>query len=586
VIHAALIAQLAIVALFVACGPTPENQVDTGHPPAGASDPAAATATDTATGFRFTDVGVRAGLDFINVSGSVTQDFVLESMSAGAAFIDYDGDGFQDLFVVNGTRLTETPPEGARNRLFHNEAASPSDSIGTRKFREVDRDFGVAGWGMGCAAGDYDNDGDVDLYVTYWGPNRLYRNDGGGFVEVADSAGVADRGWGSSAAFGDLDADGLLDLYVTNYLEFDPQRPPGGGGKCLYKGMEVFCGPAYAPRQADRLYRNEGDGTFADVSAATGVGGYGLPALGVIFGDFDADSDLDIYVANDGEPNSLFRNDGGWQLTEIGRAAGVAFNRDGKAQASMGVHAGDFDRDGDLDLFATNFSDDYNTLYRNDGSGHFSDATSDVGLGESSLSYLGWGTGFVDFDNDGWLDLFVANGHLHPQLDQSFHGLFYAQRNLLYRNRQGRYVEAGQASGRDWSVEKVSRAAAVGDYDNDGDSDLFIMNLNDRPTLLRNDSGGNDWLGLLLIGTQSNRDAIGARVWVRGEGFELVREVHRGWGFQAQQDPRLLFGLGQGRRVEEIEIRWPSGRRQVITDAPSGRYLTIRESWFATDQSR
>ena len=497
-------------------------------------------------------------------------------MSAAAAFADCDGDGFLDLFIVNGTRLTGAP-EGAGNRLFRNEPDPGEGSGPARKFREVEAGLGPPGWGMGCAAGDYDNDGDVDFHVTYWGPDRLYRNDGGDFAEVAAGAGVADGRWGSSAAFADLDADGHLDLYVTNYLEFDLEMPPGGGGKCLYKGLRVFCGPAYAPRQRDRLYRNQGGGTFADVSAAAGVEAHRLPGLGVVFGDFDGDADQDIYVANDGEPNLLFRNDGGWRFAETAKTAGAAYSLDGMAQAGMGVHAGDFDNDGDLDLFTTNFSDEYNTLYRNDGGGSFEDATGEVGLGETALPFLGWGTGFADFDNDGWLDLFVANGHLHPELDRSFLGLFYAQRNLLYHNRGGRFVEVGAGSGEVWSIEKVSRAAAVGDYDNDGDADLFVMNLNDTPTLLRNDSGGgNGWLGLRLTGTESNRDAIGARVRVRGGGMEQVREVQRGYGFQAQNDPRLLFGLG-GRRAEEMEILWPSGRRQLIADPPLGRYLKARE---------
>ena len=524
---------------------------------------------------QFADVSAESGLNFVNVSGSAAQDYVLESMSAGAAFLDYDGDGYQDLFVVNGTRL-QGSPLGAKNRLFHNEPGTGR----TRIFRPVEADLGAGGWGMGCAAGDYDNDGDVDLYATYWGPNQLYRNDGDGhFAEGAAKAGVADARWGSSAAFGDLDADGLLDLYVANYLEFDLRRPPGGGGKCLYKGLYVFCGPAYAPRQADRLYRNKGDGSFADVSAATGVSARSLPALGVVFGDLDADGDQDIYVANDGEANLLFRNDGNWRLAEVATRAGVAYSKDGVAQASMGVHAGDFDNDGDLDLFATNFSEELNTLYRNEGSGLFRDATIEVGLGGIARPLLGWSTGFADFDKDGWLDLFVANGHLYPQLDRHFLGFFYAQRNLLYHNRGDRFVEVGENSGAGWRIEKVSRAAALSDFDNDGDIDLFVVNLNDSPTLLRNDSGDrNNWLGLELVGVESNRDAIGAQVRVQAGGLEQVREVRRGYGFQAQHDPRLLFGLGPHERVDWVEIRWPSGRRQVLRNPPLRRYLTVREA--------
>jgi len=559
-------ARLFLGATCCACGLTEKEEAPVGDGDRGGSAAAASAP------FHFVDASAEAGLDFTNVSGTPAQDYVLESMSTGAAFLDYDGDGFQDLFVVCGTRLDGAVP-GARNRLFRN---LPGDVQASRRFREVAADFGAPGWGMGCAAGDYDNDGEVDLYATYWGPNRLYRNDGGVFSEVGAEAGVDDGRWGSSAAFGDLDADGWLDLYVANYLEFDLERPPGGGGKCLYKGMEVFCGPAYAPRQADVLYRNLSDGRFADVSASTGIGATRLPALGVVFGDLDGDGDQDLYVANDGEPNLLYRNDGAWSLVDIAATAGVAYNAHGMAQAGMGAHAGDYDGDGDLDLFVTNFSDDYNTLYRNDG-GRFADVTEVSGLGQTALPHMGWGTGFVDFDNDGWLDLFVANGHLHPELDRSFSGMFYAQPNLLYRNQAGTYAEIGASSGAVWRIEKVSRAAAVGDYDNDGDADLFVMNLNDAPTLLRNESGGGNWLGLELTGVESNADGIGARVRLRAGARHLVREVQRGYGFQGQNDVRLLFGLGSNERVDEIVIRWPSGRRQVLVEPPLRRYLAVRE---------
>jgi hypothetical protein len=494
-------------------------------------------------------------------------------MSTGAAFFDYDNDGFQDLFVVNGTRL-EYQPEEARNRLFHNEPGAGRERV----FRQVEADLGMGGWGMGCAAGDYDNDGDVDLYVTYWGPNQLWRNDGAGrFAEVATAAGVDDGRWGSSAAFGDVDGDGWLDLYVTNYLEFDLDNPPAGGSKCHYKGLYVYCGPEYAGRQADRIYRNRGDGTFLDMSDSTGVGARRYPAMGVVFNDLDRDGDLDLYVANDTEPNLLWRNDGDWRLVQVAVQAGAAYSGDGLPQASMGLHAGDFDRDGDLDLFATHFSEELNTLYCNEGTWRFRDCTREVGLSQIEGPYLGWGTAFVDFDRDGWLDLFVANGHVYPQLDQSYADLRYAQRNLLYRNEGGRFREVGGQSGAGWKLRKVSRAAAVGDYDNDGDVDVFIMNLNDTPTLLRNDSEvANRWLGLRLVGAEG-RIAIGAEVRVRTGGSEQVREVHRGYSFQAQNDPRLLFGLGSAAAVEQVEIRWPSGRRQVLSSLPTGRYVEVVE---------
>ncbi|MSR83148.1 MAG: tetratricopeptide repeat protein [Candidatus Latescibacteria bacterium] len=524
---------------------------------------------------QFTEVGLLAGLDHANVSGGPEQDYILETMSAGAAFLDYDGDGYLDVFLVEGTRLGGPPP-GTHSRLYRNEQSGEN-----RLFREVSAEAGVdhTGWGMGCAVGDYDNDGDPDLYATYWGPNRLYRNEGKGrFAEVGVLAGVADSSWSSSAAFGDLDLDGDLDLYVTNYLEFDLAHPPGEGRPCLYKGMEVFCGPKGMVAQPDRLYRNEGNGRFADMSAATGISRYHYPAMGVVFGDFDDDGDADIYVANDSEPNLLFRNDGNWAFAEVGALAGVAYSEDGRAQAGMGVHAGDFDNDKDLDLFVTNFSDDLNTLYQNQGKGRFVDVTSAVGLGGVARPFLGWSTGFFDFDNDGWLDLLVANGHLYPQLRTQREGLAYAQRNLLYWNRGGRFEEVGLEAGPGLGLEKVSRGAAFGDFDNDGDADVLVANMNDLPTLLRNDGGNrNNWLGLELTGSTSNRDAIGTWVRVRAGGSEQVREVQRGYGFQSQHDPRLLFGLGHNLVAEQVEIRWPSGQVQVLEGLAAGCYWQIRE---------
>ena len=429
------------------------------------------------------------------------------------------------IFTEIRTRM-ENPLDGARNRLFHNERGTGPDGGDARVFREAKVDLGPGGWGMGCAVGDVDNDGDPDVYATYLGPNRLYRNEARGrFAEVAKEAGVADAGWGASAAFGDLDADGFLDLYATNYVAFDLEHPPSPDIKCSYKGLDVFCGPSGFAPQPDRVYHNRGDGRFVDKSADTGLVSFVYPGLGVVFGDFDADGDLDIYVANDTAPNLLLRNDGDWQLTEVGLKAGVAFGGTGNPQAGMGVNSGDFDNDGRLDLFVTNFSDDVNTLYRNEGNLRFEDVTFAAGLGGIVPPYLGWGTGFFDFDNDGWLDLFAANGHLYPQLEQYPFGLRYAQANLLYHNRGGHFVEVGRERGPGWAIEKVSRAASLGDFDNDGDVDLLVVNLNDRPTLLRNEGGnGNNWLGLKLVGVESNRDAIGSRVRVVTADLELVRE--------------------------------------------------------------
>ena len=527
----------------------------------------------------FIDVTGASGLDFENVSGSPEQGYIFETISAGAAFLDYDGDGYQDIFVVDGTRL-EDAPATAGNRLYRNRGAASSP-----QFEEVTEVAGVghSGWGMGCAVGDYDNDGDPDIYVTYWGANRLYQNRGDGrFGEVAVEAGVADGGWGSSAAFADVDMDGLLDLYVVNYLEFDLDDPPAGNLGCRYKGLESFCGPEGINAQADRLYRNAGAGTFVDETEKAGMARRALPGLGVVFGDYDRDGDPDIYVANDSEPNLLYRNDGGWRFAEIATEAGLAYSENGRAQAGMGVHAGDYDNDGDLDLFVTNFSDDVNTLYQNQGGEQgdlrFVDATYSGGLAGIVQPYLGWSTGFFDYDNDGWLDLFVANGHIYPQLEQLSDGLRYAQRNLLYRNERGRYMEVGRRAGPGWQIEKVSRAAAVADYDNDGDGDLLVMNLNAPPDLLRNEGGNlNSWLGLELVGTRSNRDAIGARVQVWVGGRAQVREVQRGYGFQSQHDHRLLFGLGQASAVDSVQVLWPSGQSQVVQELLPRRYHRIRE---------
>ena len=528
-----------------------------------------------ARGFRFVDVTEEAGLDrHRNVSGSAEQRWIVETMSAGAAILDADGDGALDLFLVGGTRFREPPPT-AGDRLFRQVDRGPD---GVPRYADVTEMAGLdeVGWGMGVAAADVDADADADLYVTRWGPNELYRNRGGGtFAAIAGSAAVDDGGWGSSAAFGDLDADGLLDLYVTNYLEFDPAQPPGGGEPCSYRGLDVFCGPLDVERQADRLYRNLGDGRFDDVSRATGVGSLRRAGLGVLFADLDGDGDQDLYVANDSDPNTLLRNDGGWRLTEVGALAGAAYTEDGQSQAGMGVDAGDFDRDGDLDLFVTNFADDYNTLYENDGAGRFTDASAAAGLVMDSRPLLGWSTAFVDFDNDGWLDLFVSNGHLYPQLAAHEGGLSYPQVDLLYRNQKGRFTLVDGGPG--WGRRAVGRAAAVGDLDDDGDADLLFVDLNERPTLLLNDGGNRPpWVGLRVL-DGSGAVAVGARVELFSGGARQMAEVRAGRGFQSSHDPRLLFGLGAAGRVDSLRVRFASGRQQRLGPLQTRRYHTLRE---------
>ena len=526
---------------------------------------------------RFTDVAQASGLDFVHRSGSAEQRYILEAMGSGAAFFDYDGDGWLDFFAVNGTRLQDAPQMG--NRLWRNVPAS----TGQRVFADVSEAAGLQriGWGMGTAIADYDNDGDLDLYITYWGPNMLYRNEGDGSFVVVD-AGVEDARWGASAAFGDIDGDGWQDLYVTNYVAFDLDDPPSGGELCSgWKGLTVFCGPHGLDGEADVLYRNKGvapatgqHGGFVDLSVRTGIDQQKYLGLGVLFSDYDGDGDQDLYIANDSTPNVLYRNDGDWRLAEIGAFAGVAYSEEGRVQAGMGVDAGDYDNDGDEDFFVTNFSDDVNTLYQNTGEGSFADATHSAGLGGAVRPFLGWSTALADFDMDGWLDLFVANGHLYPQLTAHPLGLSYRQRNLLYWNKAGVF-ELAEVAGLE--IEQVSRGAAFGDYDNDGDLDLAVNNLNDRPNLLRNDGGNrNNWLGLDLVGAEG-RGGEGAVVSLWVGGRQLVRSARRGYGYLSSSDGRVLFGLGDMAVVEKLEIRWPSGKVEVVERPPSRCYLIVRE---------
>ena len=574
---------LFIAILAVGCSPqAPSEQPQS----ATVQSPAHLTAEESHP-VLFTDVAAQVGLDFANLSGQDNPQLLVETTSTGVAFLDYDDDGWLDLFFVNGTLLDADPPQ-ATNRLFHNEPGPNAQ----RHFREVTRQSGLLakGWGMGCATGDIDNDGDTDLLVTYWGPNLLYRNNGDStFDEIAAHAGADHPGWGTSAAFADLDSDGWLDLYVTNYLHIDLDHLPQDGQPCQYKGLAVPCGPQGVPAQADVLYRNNGDGTFADMSASSGLDQWSYAGLGVAFGDFDNDGDLDIYVANDSEPNMILRNDGDWYFSEIGQAAGAAYSESGRPQAGMGVHSGDYDNDGDLDLFVTNFSEDYNTLYQNQSptpaSMRFVDVSHATGLSASDRPYLGWATAFWDYDNDGWLDLYVINGHVYPQLGVHASGLTYRQRNLLYQNQHGHFIEVGRRAGAVWQLKAASRAAAQGDYDNDGDLDLVVVNHNAAPTLLRNEGGNfNDWLGIELVGLVSNRDGIGARIWIFTADQVQMREVFRGYGFQGQHDPRTLIGLGSNKTVDRIEIHWPSGSRQTIAAPPVRRYLKVHEGRAGFEQ--
>jgi hypothetical protein len=526
---------------------------------------------------RFVEMREQAGIDYVNVTGEREKKYIVSSLGTGAALFDYDQDGDLDLYLVNGAPIEGTEvKEGGGNRLYRNE--------GGFRFQDVTAGAGVGdrGFGQGCAASDFDNDGFPDLFVSRVGSSVLYRNRGDGtFEDVTERSGASIGGWGTSAAFFDADADSDLDLYVALYSEHDPSKLPlpGSGANCRFIGVPVFCGPTGLEGAKDAYFRNQGDGRFIEASEQSGLddpsAAYGL---GIVTGDTDSDGDPDLYVANDSMPNLLYRNEGGGRFTETALFSGVAYNTDGLAQAGMGVDLGDLDGDGNLDLFVTNFSHDTNTAYRNVGPGLFADATAEMSLRMPSWFYLGWATRFLDLDNDGDEDLFVANGHVYPEAERADPNTSYAQRNQVYWNRgQGRFEE--EEFGPDGAMSEVfsSRGGAFGDIDDDGDPDAAIVNIDERPSLLRNDGGSSSWIGLRLVGTSSNRDALGARVVVTSGSLRQTKEVHSSGSFLSSSDPRLLFGLGERERAEEIRIRWPSGTEERLEDVPAGRYHLIVE---------
>ena len=523
---------------------------------------------------RFAEVTAAAGLHFEMRSGGQVKNYIVEAKGGGGAFFDYDGDGWLDIYLVNGSRLQGYPDstEVPTNALYHN--------LGDGTFKDHTRSAGVgdAGWGMGCAVADYDRDGDLDLYVTNYGPNVLYRNEGEGqFRDVGQTAGVALTGWSTGATFGDYDRDGDLDLYVAQYLDFAPERVPPRGG--MWKGVLVFAGPSGLPGAQDVLYRNEGEGRFRDVTRQAGVSQptptYGLSAL---FCDYDQDGDADLYVANDSAPNFLYRNEGNGQFRDVGVEAGAALSAEGGAQAGMGIAYRDYDGDGDSDFLVTHFEDDYNTLYRNRSDGTFAVASAAAGLAEPSLPHLAFGACFFDYDNDQDQDLFVANGHVYPQM-RHLTPDGYAEPNQLFANQglAGAYRFAEVTAG-DLSRPGVSRGVAQGDYDNDGDVDLLVCNLDGPPQLLRNDGGNQrNYLSLLLVGTASNRDGIGARVSVVSGGVEQIVERVSGGSFLSHSDGRVHVGLGANTRAERVEIHWPSGRVQRLEDVAANQFLVVEE---------
>jgi tetratricopeptide (TPR) repeat protein len=528
---------------------------------------------------RFVDVTAEAGIDFVHTSGRSGRKYGVETIGSGAAFWDYDGDGRVDLFVVNSAALPGYRAGAkASDALYHNE--------GRGRFAEVAAQAGLAdtSYGMGCTTGDYDNDGDPDLFVSNFGLNALYRNEGrrGTGWRFADVTGRTilgqERGWHTGCAFADYDLDGDLDLYVATYLDYSFEGDLLDQGGRLQRPRRHLA-PTEYPGQRDYLYRNDGAEHFVDATREAGLYTLEGRQLGALFLDFDEDGDPDLFQADDATPNLLYRNEGNGRFTEIGLTAGVAYNRAGKPEGSMGVAAADVDGDGWQDLAITNFQWESNTLYRNLGKGLFRDESLEAGIGATSLGRLGFGINFFDADNDGDLDLFVANGHIDEDIERFDPQATYAQRHLFYLNDgRGYFAEVTDQAGPGLARPGVGRGSAVADFDDDGDLDLFILNSGQPAVLLRNDTPpGNHWLALRLRGTRSNRSGYGARVALHAGGRVQRAESRSSASYLSQDDPRLFFGLGAQTRAELIEIRWPSGVRQELRQVEAGQVLEVVE---------
>jgi hypothetical protein len=580
-----------------------------GAPPPTVAAPAGSPAA--AAGVGYVDATRGSGLDaFRHVSGGPAKDYLIEVTGSGLALWDYDGDGWLDVYLLNGStfaalRGAQAAPSAA---LFRNK--------GDGTFADVTAATGTANgrWGQGACAGDYDNDGRADLYVTNFGRSRLFRNAGSGPLEdVAERAGVAVDGWSTGCAFGDYDGDGWLDLFVAGYVALDleklPPAPTGaaararapgeaeparsrglgaaytaGAAFCEYRGQPVMCGPRGLKGASDRLFRNQGDGTFADVTARAGVAdASGFYGFGVAFLDYDDDGRLDLFVSNDSTPNYLYRNRGDGTFEDVSYASGAALNEAGQEQAHMGVAAGDYDNDGRLDLHITNFADDYNVLYHNEGGGLFTDVSFPAGVGRPSMPFLGWGTDFLDYDNDGWSDLFVANGHVYPLVDRFEWNTSYRQRPLLFRNLKGTFAELGRSAGEGLVAPRGLRGSGVGDLDNDGDLDLVANGFDEGPLLLRNEGGARagHWLQVRLVGDPARktpRDAVGSVVFCTAGGLRRRGEVASGRGHLSQSDTRVHFGLGPATRVERLEVRWANGPAVVYPVSAVDRLLVIDQA--------
>jgi len=581
--RSATVLSLENVLSLVAVPRGPVSVNGNGQAPASSSEPASVAGTPL--NVSFVNVAHEAGLNAKTIFGGEHKNkYLLETTGCGVAFYDYDNDGWLDIFLVNGWRLEGFPAgQEPTSHLFKN------NRDGT--FTDVTAKSGLAhsGWGQGVCVGDYDNDGFEDLFVTYFGKNALYHNNGDGtFSDVSEKAGVAGNGkrWNSGCAFVDYDRDGRLDLFVANYIDLDlATAPVPESGPCSYKGVLVACGPPGLNGGKNILYHNNGDGTFRDVSEGAGIfSANGTYGLGVLTADFNNDGWPDIYVADDSTASALYKNLGNGKFTDVAMEAGCALSADGKPQAGMGVSAGDYDLDGNLDILKTNFAGDTPSLYRNLGNGSFEDATFPAGLGKHT-QYLGWGCGFFDMDNDGWPDILICNGHVYPEVEQLRTEAGYPQRKLLYRNlRNGKFEDVSMDAGPGISAPAASRGCAFGDFDNDGDIDVVVNAVNDYPQLLRCDQKNqNNWVKVRTIGTKSNRSGIGARLRcvtrVPGETkpHSQIDEVRSGGSYFSQNDLRVHFGIGKAEKVDLLEIRWPSGAIEKLENVKPNQVLFVKE---------
>ena len=576
----------------------PESMgVATGNPHAPVKD--ALSRPITAGGFVdgapvvFVDITKPAGLQkFHHRSGTAEKATILETPGSGVALLDYDNDGWLDIYLLNGSTFAALKGKepAPRAMLLHN------NHDGT--FTDVTDKAGVANerWGFGVAVGDYDNDGWPDIYVSNYGKNRLYHNNHDGtFTDVAEKAGVALGGWSTGPTWGDFDHDGLLDLFVPGYVRFDADHPPisGLGGvpasACQFRGVNFqMCGPRGLPGEPDHLFHNNGDGTFTEVSKKAGVsdsqGYYGLAS---VFVDVDDDGWLDLVVANDSVPRYLYRNLHNGTFEDMSYLSGFALTNEGLAQASMGIAVGDYNRDGKVDFLVTTFSDDYKTLYRNDGGNSFSDVTYPAGLATPTIPFLAWGTGFLDFDNDGLLDIFIANGHVYPSVDQRDWGTTWAERPQLFRNLDGaKFQEVPPATGSGLADVIPARGAAFGDLFNDGHIDVVLNNMDSAPTLLRNVvNNGNHWITLKLVGgPKSPRDAIGTKLFLLTGEVRQRADIISGGSYGSSSDQRAHFGLGCATKIDKLEIYWPSGKKEEVVVPGINRILTVVEGQGAVEK--